>query len=140
MKAPVLLLGLVCLLGNSQSVRAQPNDRCALLTQAEAATALGAPVEPGTVSISGCQWPAKAGQGFVQIQVTGARYYQPPPKTAKMISGIGLEAYTYTDMDAPHAMAKTARSTIVVWAQGEKASYEKVTDLLKTVVSRVERE
>ena len=140
MRKPAILAGFVGFLGVFGTARAGPTNDCTLLTQAEAAVALGAPVKPGEISISGCQWGAQAGSGFVQIQVAGARYYQRPPKPAKMISGIGLEAYSYTEMDSPHAITRTNKSVIVVWADGEKASFEKVVDLLKIVVSRVERE
>jgi hypothetical protein len=132
--------GFVTLLGFIGSVRAQAGDRCTLLTPAEAAVALGAPVQPGEAAISGCQWGQIGGNGFVQLQVAGARYYQRPPKTAKMISGIGQEAYTYSDMGSPHAMAKTTKTVVVVWASGDGANPEKVVDLLRMVVERLERE
>lgn len=140
MRKPAILAGFVGFPGAFGTVRAEPTNYCTLLTQAEAAVALGAPVKPGEMSISGCQWGAQGGSGFVQIQVAGARYYQRPPKQAKMISGVGLEAYSYTEMDSPHAITRTNRSVIVVWTDGEKASFEKVVDLLKIVVDRVERE
>jgi hypothetical protein len=140
MKTFGVLVGFVAILGAVGSVRAESNDRCTLLTQAEATSALGAPVGPGKVAISGCQWGQIGGDGFVQVEVAGARYYQRPPKTAKMISGIGLEAYTYSQLGSPHAMAKTNKSVIAVWASGDKASPEKVIDLLGVVVHRVERD
>jgi hypothetical protein len=133
-----VLLGSVVILCAIGSARAQADDRCALLTQAEAAVALGAAVQPGEAAISGCQWGQTGGDGFVQVEVAGARYYQRPAKTAKMVPGIGLEAYTYTDLGSPHAMAKTQKSVVIVWASGDKVSSEKVVDLLRTLVSRVE--
>jgi hypothetical protein len=135
-----VLIAFAALLGSIGSVRAQSNDRCTLLTPTEAAVALGAPVQPGENAISGCQWGQIGGNGFVQLQVAGARYYERPPKTVKMISGIGLEVYTYSDLGSPHAMAKTSKAVVVVWAFGERANPEKVVDLLRTVVERVERE
>ena len=138
MKRYGVFLGFVAILGAFGSVRAQPDDRCTLLTQAEAAVALGAPVQPGEGAISGCQWGQLGGHGFVQVEVAGARYYQRPPKNAKMLPGIGLEAYAYTDLGSPHAMAKTKKSVVIVWASGEKANSEKVVELLRTVVGRVE--
>lgn len=140
MMKSVLVVVCVGYLGIAGSARAVSNDRCALLTQAEAAAALGAPVNPGEMAISGCQWGEKGGQGFVQIQIAEARYYQRPSKGANMIQGVGLEAYTYTDMDAPHAMAKTAKAVVIVWANGPKATSAQVVGLLKTVVGRVEQE
>jgi hypothetical protein len=138
MKRYLVLLGFVAVLGFIGSVRAQSGDPCTLLTQAEATAALGASVKPGESAISGCQWGQIGGQGFVQVQVAGARYYQRPPKTAKMIADIGLEAYSYTDLGSPSAMAKTQKSMVVVWASGDKASSEKVVDLLRTIVGRIE--
>ena len=138
MKIYGVFLGFIVILGAIGSVRAQSGDRCALLTQAEAAVALGAPVKPGESAISGCQWSQTGGQGFVQVEVAGARYYQRPPKTAKMLPGIGLEAYAYADLGSPHAMAKTKKSVVIVWASGDKANSEKVVELLRTVVGRVE--
>ena len=136
MKRYLVLLGFIGVLMGS--VRAQSGDPCTLLTQAEATAALGASVKAGESAISGCQWGQVGGQGFVQVQVAGARYYQRPPKTAKMIPGIGLEAYSYTDLGSPHAMAKTQKSMVVVWASGEKASSENVVDLLRAVVGRID--
>jgi hypothetical protein len=140
MKKFEIFVGVVAMLGAVGSVHAQSNDRCRLLTQAEATVVLGAAVRPGKIAISGCQWGQVGGDGFVQIQVAGAQYYQRPPKTAKMIPGIGLEAYTYTDLGSPHAMAKTNKLVVIAWAFGDKASSEKVVDLLSLVVDRVERE
>jgi hypothetical protein len=134
------LVGFVAILGSIGNLHAQSQDRCALLTQAEATVALGAPVQPGEPAISGCQWRQIGGDGFVQVQVAGARYYVRPPKTAKMIPGIGLEAYTYTDVGSPHAMAKTNKFVVVVWASGDKADSERVVGLLRTAVGRVEKE
>jgi hypothetical protein len=131
MKINGVFLGSAVILGSIGSGHAQPVDLCTLLTQAEAAVALGAPVGAGERAISGCQWGQTGGQGFVQIEVAGARYYQRPPKTAKMVPGIGLEAYTYIDLGSPQAMAKTKKSVVIVWASGDKASSEKVVDLLR---------
>lgn len=138
MKRHLVLLGLVTAVGLIGGVRAEAGDPCGLLTQAEATAALGAPVKVGESAISGCQWGQIGGEGFVQVQVAGVRYYQRPPKAAKMLPGIGLEAYAYTDLGSPHAMAKTQKSVIVVWVSGDKASSEKVVDLLRAVVGRVE--
>jgi hypothetical protein len=137
MKTFLTLLALLGALGANRGVRAESSDPCALLTQAEAAAALGEPVKRGGPAIMGCQWERVGGNGYVQIEVAGARYYQPPPKTAKMLPGIGVEAYAYTELGSPHAMAKTQKSVVAVWASGTKASAEKVADLLKTVVGRV---
>jgi hypothetical protein len=126
--------------GTTGNLHAQSQDRCTLLTQAEATVALGAPVQPGEPAISGCQWGKIGGAGFVQVQVSGARYYLRPPKTAKMIPGIGLEAYAYTDLDSPHAMAKTNKFMVAVWASGDKADSERVVDLLRIAVGRLEKE
>jgi hypothetical protein len=139
MKKFGVFAALAVMLGAAGGVRAQSNDRCALLTQAEAASALGAPVGPGESAISGCQWGQIGGDGFVQVEVAEARYYQRPPKTAQMISGIGLEAYAYTDLASPHVMAKTNKTMVVVWASGDKASSERLIGLLRIAVDRVER-
>ena len=106
MKRYLAFLGLVAALDFTGSVRAQSGDPCALLTQAEATAALGEPVKRGEPAIMGCQWERVGGNGYVQLEVAGVRYYQPPPKTAKMIQGIGVEAYAYTELGSPHAMAK----------------------------------
>jgi len=74
----------------------------------------------------------------VQVQIARANDYQRPSKAAHMLSGIGLQAYTYTDMDAPHAMAKTNNATVVVWAWGPHATSEKVIELLRNVVNQVD--
>jgi hypothetical protein len=134
----LLLALLAAFLWSSNSARAQSGDPCSLLTQGEAAVALGAPVKAGESAISGCQWGQVGGDGFVQVEVAGARYYQRPPKTAKMIPGIGLEAYSYSDLGSPHATAKTQKSVVVVWASGDKARSERVVDLLRMVVGRIE--
>jgi hypothetical protein len=133
-----VLLGFACMLGAIGSAPAQAAEGCALLTQAEAAAVLGAPVKPGEPAIYGCQWAQTGGQGYVQVEVAGQRYYQPPSKTAKMVPGIGLEAYTYTELGSPHAMAKTQKSVVAVWASGDKVSSEKIVDLLRKVVDRVQ--
>jgi hypothetical protein len=92
------------------------DDKCLLLTRAEAAAALGAPVDPGAIAIYGCQWHRTSGQGFVQIEVGGARYYEKPSRSrrAVMLSGIGEEAFFYTEMGDPHAMARTQNSVVAV--------------------------
>jgi hypothetical protein len=118
MKKFEIFVGVVAMLGAIGSVHAQSNDRCRLVTQAEATVAFGAAVRPGEIAISGCQWGQIGGDGFVQIQVAGAQYYQRPPKTAK----------------------KTNKLVVIAWALGDKASSEKVVDLLRLVVDRVERE
>jgi hypothetical protein len=138
MKRYLAILGFVAALGTIGGVRAQSGDPCALLTQAEATAALNEPVKRGEPAIMGCQWERVGGNGHVQVEVAGARYYQPPPKTAKMLPGIGVEAYAYTELGSPHAMAKTQKSMVAVWASGDKASSEKVVDLLRTVVGRVD--
>ncbi len=138
MKRYLAFLGFVAVLAPIGSVRAQTGDPCALLTQAEATAVLGEPVKRGEPAIMGCQWERVGGNGYVQVEVAGARYYQRPPKTAKMLPGIGVEAYAYTELGSPHAMAKTQKSVVAVWASGEKANAEKVADLLKVVVGRVE--
>jgi hypothetical protein len=137
MKRYLVLLGFVAVLGLAGKARAQSGDPCTLLTQAEATAALGESVKAGEPAILGCQWERIGGQGFVQIEVAGARDYQRPPKTAKKIPGIGLEAYSYTELGDPHAVAKTEKSMVAVWASGDKASSEKIVDLLRTVVGRL---
>jgi hypothetical protein len=47
MKKFAVMFGFVALLGAVGSVRVHSNDRCTLLTQAEATVALAAPVGPG---------------------------------------------------------------------------------------------
>jgi hypothetical protein len=116
---------------------AQADDKCSLLTRAEAAAALGAPVEPGQLAISGCQWPRTGGQGFVQIEIAPARYYE-KRRERVMLSGIGEEAFSYAEMGDPHAMARTPKSVVAVWTSGNSAQPAKVVELLKLVVSRVE--
>jgi hypothetical protein len=140
MKNSAIFFGFIAILGSIGNARAQSNDRCTLLTQAEATAALGAPVKPGESAISGCQWGKVGGNGFVQLQVAGARYFQRPPKPAKTIPGVGLEAYSYTELDNPHAIARTNKFVVAVWASGDEASSEKVVGLLKTVLARVEQE
>lgn len=134
-----LLITLVIgLAGNASSFAQMSKDSCGLLTRAQAAAALGAPVNAGEMAMAGCQWAETGGNGYVQVQIARAKDYQRPAKTAHMLPGIGLQAYAYTDLDAPHAMAKTNNATVVVWAWGPRATSEKVVELLRTVVNQVD--
>ena len=138
MRISSLLITLVVgLAGNASSLAQMSKDRCGLITRGQAAAALGAPVDAGEMAMAGCQWAETGGTGYVQVQVARANAYQRPPKTAHMLSGIGSQAYAYTDMDAPHAMAKTNNETVVVWASGPHATSEKVVELLRTVVNQL---
>jgi hypothetical protein len=119
---------------------AQAADPCKLVTQEEAAAVLGARVKPGTPAIYGCQWGKVGGEGIVQIEVAGARYYERPPKPAKAIPGIGQEAYLYTELGDLHAITRTDKSVVAVWASGNTANQEKLIELLKTLVGRVDQE
>jgi hypothetical protein len=129
---------VVGLAGNASSFAQMSKDSCGLVTRAQAAAALGAPVDAGEMAMAGCQWTETGGNGYVQVQIARAKNDQQPPKTAHMLSGIGLQAYAYTELDAPHAMARTNNATVVVWAWGPHATSEKVVELLRTVVNQVE--
>jgi hypothetical protein len=119
------------------SAYAQAADPCTLVSREEAAAVLGVRVKPGVPAISGCQWGKESGEGSLQIEVAGARYYQSPPKPAKPIPGVGQEAYLYTELGGPHAIARTDKSVVVVWASDNTANSEKLVVLLRTLVGRV---
>ena len=134
MKSHLLALSILAV---ASSGYAQAADPCKLVSQEEATAVLGARVKPGTPAIYGCQWGKDGGEGFVQIEVAGARYYQRPPKPAKPIPGVGEEAFLYTEMGGPHAIARTDKSVIIVWASDNTANQDKLVELLKTLVGRV---
>ena len=77
-------------------------DACKLLTAAEAATALGEPVDPGTVPTPGARsclfTTTKLSTNAVEISITGINSFNPDQKsipglTITKVSGIGDAAY-----------------------------------------------
>jgi hypothetical protein len=75
---------------------------CSLITDAEAAAAVGQPVDAGTVPDAGassCMWPTTAlGKGSVEISITTGSDFNPDKKsipglTITKVSGVGDAAY-----------------------------------------------
>lgn len=75
---------------------------CGLLTQQEAAAALGRAVKNGEVAAHGtaCHWTDQSGEGQVLVSVVPVYYWSPPSlgKGFHSPNGLELEAYAVPDL------------------------------------------
>jgi hypothetical protein len=119
--------------------------RCALISEEEAAAALGAAVRPGAQAGpmgTACQWDARADDAaWVQVQVIDDTGYWSTPSLApgfRRISGVGREAYVVPEMGGWAAGALMERRMVVVSVAGGSTDQSRAVALLKTVVGRLE--
>jgi hypothetical protein len=81
----------------------------------------------------------QAGQQVAGVLATAA-FQNAAPARSVSPSASSSSRYTYADLGSPHAMAKTNKFMVVVWASGDKADSERVVGLLRTAVGRLEKE
>lgn len=114
---------------------------CALLTHDEAAKALGAAVGDGEVAGpmgTACQWNAKSGDGYLQVQVVPADYWSPPSmaKGYHKLPEVAAEAYAAPEMEGWSAGAKAGEKMIAV-SLSQGGSEAAVIEVLKTSLGRL---
>lgn len=126
------------------SAKAGEPDRCALLSAAEAAAAIGGPVGSGYAAGPGdtaCQWDGTSNDGsYVQVQVIADPSSWSPPSLADgyaQLSGIGEKAYVSPEMGGFAAGALDRGQVIVVGLAGDGASAKSAESLLRLVVGRL---
>ena len=120
----VLVVGGVCglsVLAASRADAQSARDPCALVTQAQVTSALGAKVDPGQpIGKTGCQWStdqkAKTGHVMVTLSIWDENKWfshkSTPGIPMKPASGIGDDAYFATLGDLTSLHVKKGKSTL----------------------------
>jgi hypothetical protein len=127
---PLLLVsGFVCglnVLAPSGADAQSGHDACALVTQAQVTSAVGATVGAGQpINNTGCQWstdPAgTTGHVMITLSIWGEKWFSKKPTPGipmKPVSGIGDDAYFATLGDLTSLFVKKGKSTLQLRVYG----------------------
>ncbi|WP_293682712.1 hypothetical protein [uncultured Phenylobacterium sp.] len=121
---------------------AAANPVCGLFTQAEVATYIGEPVNPGENAAmgTGCQWTAKDDSGSVMVQIVDAQNHNPISGAPdfRELPDVGERGYVANDVGWT-AGAVQGPSAIVVTTDGRTSSDATAIALLKETLKRKAR-
>jgi hypothetical protein len=127
-------------LTGEEKLAAEKSPQCRLFTPAELEKFVGGPLAAGRVAAmgTGCQWPARSGQGSVLIQVVPARYHEPHKgaKGFRRVPDIGTEGFVESSMGGWNAGAITGPQAVVVAVDGPAASDANAIALLTETIRR----
>jgi hypothetical protein len=134
---------------------AAPTNACALLTQAQIATALGVEVDAGKniIGVDDCRWIQKGATAgsdgaLLQVNLTKAQSFEigktmVPNWNKTPVTGLGDEAYSadrggkITFPISPSLSVKKGPVFVVIIAKVPKASLDQTKDVEKKVASAV---
>jgi hypothetical protein len=127
-------------LTGEDKVAAEKSPQCRLFTPAELTKFVGVPLAAGRVAAmgTGCQWPARSGDGSAMIQVVPARYHEPHKGAEgfRRLTDIGKEGFVERSMGGWNAGAITGPQAVVVSVSGAAASEANAIALLTETIKR----
>ena len=111
---------------------------CRLYSSDDAAHYIGKPANDGDLSMGGCQWIAKDGNGNMMIQVVGARYNEIPKGSPgyRNLTDIGSDGFVATFMDGWLAGTVIDGTAIRASVSGTGVSDATAIALLKETIKR----
>ena len=111
---------------------------CRLYSSDDAAHYIGKPANDGTLSMGGCQWIAKDGNGDMMIQIARAQDNEKPEssKGYRKLPDVGTDGFVSTFMDGWLAGTVTGGKTVRASVSGSGVSEATAIALLKETIKR----
>ena len=122
--------------------KGEPSDNalCKLFTPDELAVYAGEPLDgPRNAAMgSGCQWPAKDGEGEIMLQVVPKRYHRNTTMADgyKKLPDLGLEGNVSPDMGDWIATTIVGEDSVIASVAGKSASAAQAAALLRETIKR----
>lgn len=111
---------------------------CSLYSSDDAAHYIGKPANDGELSMGGCQWAARDGNGDMMVEIVPARYDE-QPKAARgyrKLADVQSNAFVSTSMDGWIAGAVVGKDAIRASVSGEGVTDATAIALLKETIKR----